>query len=139
LQRSKRQRPDRSLSAGTQGPGARGQRAMIAVDNLRTRMLRRMRELVLPGEAATPRERQNAMRDAVERFRKVEREIAQNRWRMDERILEHLNPSQRVRYLLFNERFERELRERIGAVREKGRRGARPDAPGPMQPPEMPE
>jgi hypothetical protein len=100
----------------------------------RAELLGKMRGLVLAGDAVDIHDRELALGQLTHRFLQMEREIAEIRWLVDEKILEHLGPLQRVRYLLFNERFERELRERIGALKRTRR------APGRAAPPaDMPE
>jgi hypothetical protein len=88
----------------------------------RAELLRKMRGLVIADDAVGTRERERAMRELTSRFMRAEREIAELRRELDERVIERLGPVQRVRYILFNERFERELRERIERLRREGSR-----------------
>lgn len=106
----------------------------------RADLLRKMRGLVLASDAVDVRERDLAMRELTKRFMETEREIAKARWSVDEQILEHLGPVQRVRYLLFNETFEKKLRERIETLKQTKRPPAPPAPPVPPDPPaEIPE
>ncbi|UCF78056.1 MAG: hypothetical protein JSW03_08035 [Candidatus Eiseniibacteriota bacterium] len=97
----------------------------------RVESLREMRGLILAGDAVDAREREHAMDRLSRRFMEIERDIAESRWAMENQILEQLSPPQRVRYLLFNERFEREVRERIERLREA--RPAQPRVPAPPE------
>gem|GEM_PF-7105333 len=106
----------------------------------RADLLRKMRGLVLARDVVSLRERDLAMRELTKRFLETERQIAEARWSVDEQILEHLGPIQRVRYLLFNETFEKKLRERIETLKQIKRPPAPPAPPVPPTPPaEIPE
>jgi hypothetical protein len=105
-------------------------------------MLTRMREMVRPGSPAgsTPGAEvsEQEMRELAARYRQVERDLAQSAWDTEDRIFERLSPAQKLRYIILNERFDTELRERIGALRQ---RGLRPGAPIPPDdvPDDLPE
>ncbi|MBN1503931.1 MAG: hypothetical protein JW952_02585 [Candidatus Eisenbacteria bacterium] len=99
----------------------------------RAKLLERMRSTVGParpsrGPVGEASERE--MREMARRYREVERELAQTAWDMEDEIFERLSPSQKLRYIVLNERFDLELRQRIGALRQRGLGPATPVAPG---------
>ena len=109
----------------------RGLQRKHALLRERAELLRKMQGLVLAGDLVDTHNRELATRELTLRFRQIEREIAEARWTTEERILEHLTPPQRVRYILFNERFEKELRERIEALKRARQRPTPPAQPAP--------
>ncbi|MFH0779207.1 MAG: hypothetical protein V2A71_11375 [Candidatus Eisenbacteria bacterium] len=85
----------------------------------RLHLLAQMREIGLRPEAPGVPNAERDTREAVQRFREVEREIATAGWETEQEILDQLAPAQRLRYVLFNERFERQLRDRIRALKQR--------------------
>jgi hypothetical protein len=81
----------------------------------RAQILQKMKQLMLAPESADLPRMEPEMRDLVSEFRQVERKIAEVEWATQDEVLEHLAPPQRVRCILFNERFDKELRVRLGA------------------------
>ena len=98
----------------------------------RAALLVRMRGMVRPGGptggASDIKASEQEMRELVLKYRRVERELAQAAWDTEDRIFERLSPAQKLRYIVLNERFDTELRERIGALKQ---RGLGPGAPVP--------
>ena len=100
----------------------------------RAQTLERMRRLMLAPEPTDIRTTEAEMRDLVLKFRQLEREIARTEWATQDEILEHLAAPQRVRCILFNERFDRTLRVSLGAFWQR-----KLNAPAPPPPADVPE
>ncbi len=88
----------------------------------------------LQQEIQDVRTREREARELIRRYRQVERELAETAWATEDRVFENLSAEEKVRCILLNERFERELRERIEALKQRQQR-LRP----PVPPAEIPE
>jgi hypothetical protein len=89
----------------------------------RAALLNRMRDEVRPARPArgpVSKASEQEIREMVQRYRQVERELAQTAWDVEDRVFERLSPAQKLRYIILNERFDLELRQRIGALRQRG-------------------
>ncbi len=107
----------------------------------RAALLDRMRDEVRPARPARgplSKASEQEIREMVQGYRQVERELAQTAWDTEDRIFERLSPAQKLRYIILNERFDLELRQRIGALRQRGS-GLGPAQMPPAQMPPAPE
>jgi len=115
-------RPDREQRALIREAYERGLERRHELLRERAALLERMREAVRPGRPArgpVSKVSEREMRELVLKYRQVERQLAQTAWDTEDRVFERLSPAQKLRYIVLNERFDLELRQRIGALRQR--------------------
>ena len=116
-------RPDREQRVLIREAYERGLERRHELLRERAALLGRMRDAVRssrPARGPVSEASEREMREMALRYRQVERELAQAAWDTEDRIFERLSPAQKLRYIVLNERFDLELRQRIGALRQRG-------------------
>jgi len=87
----------------------------------RAQLLIRMREMLGSPSAQNVKGQERVMQELVLRYRRIDQDLAETAWDTDNKVFRSLSAREQARYILFNEQFDTELRERIGALKQRGR------------------